>query len=364
MRDLAATRAVHKGIRTWCRVKLEAARRRTTASSVEDRIVNAKRLLLFALGCVALTTGPSRALAQSTYPQHVVRLVVPYAAAGGADLVARAYAEGLSKRLGQQVIVENRPGANGNIGAEFVARAKPDGYTLLFTASTNLVVNPALYKAMPYNPQTDLSPVAIVALAPLILVADPSLSIHSVKDLADYARAHPGKLTFASAGVGSSGHLAGELFKAVTGVQMLHVPFNGTAPATTSLLAGQVSVMFNNLPPSLALTRSGKLRALAVTGTARSAAAPEYPTMAEAGFPDVDVTIWNAVLAPAGTDRHIIDKLNSELATLSKDPKLKEQLAAQGIVATSSTPEQLASRVRDETVKWEKIVRGAEIPKE
>lgn len=311
---------------------------------------------------VALGLATASGFAQ-TYPTQVVRLVVPYAPAGGADLVARVYAEGLSKRLGHQVIVENRPGANGNIGAAAVAQAKPDGHTLLLTANLALTANPSIYSAMSFNPLTDLAPVAIVSSAPLILVAHPSLPARSAKQLADYGKKNPNTLTFASAGVGSSGHLAGELFKSVAGIEMLHVPFNGTAPATTSLLAGRVSVMFNNLPPSLPLIKDGKLRALAVTGNERSPAAPDYQTMGEAGYPEVDVTIWNPVLAPAGTNRSIIEKLNVELTSLSKTPEIRDRLAAQGVVAASSTPDQLRTKLREETLKWEKVIRGAGLSK-
>jgi len=295
------------------------------------------------------------------YPEHPIRLIVPYTAGGGADFVARIYAEGLAARLGQQVVVENQAGANGNIGAEAVARARPDGYTLLLTASSSLTINPALYKKMPYDATRDFAPVGIVAIQPNILVVHPSLPVHTVKELVAYAKANPGRLTFASAGVGSSGHLSGELFKSVAGVNMIHVPYKGTAPATADLLAGHVLVMFNNLPPALPMTRAGTLRPLAVTGAARSPAAPDYPTMAEAGYPGVEVTVWNAVLAPAGTDDKIIGRLNEALTALSKDDGIRKRLIDQGVETVSSTPEQLSKRLADETRQWQTVASQAGI---
>jgi tripartite-type tricarboxylate transporter receptor subunit TctC len=310
-----------------------------------------------------LACGANAVSAQS-YPTNTIRLVVPYSAGGGADFVARIYAEGLSKSLNQQVIVDNRAGANGNIGAELVAKAKPDGYTLLLTASSSLTINPALYKNLPFSAQEDFEPVGIVAVQPNILVVHPTLPVRSVKELVEYAKAHPGKLNFASAGVGSSGHLSGELFKSVAGVQMVHVPYKGTAPATNDLIAGQVLTMFNNLPPSLALIKDGKLRPLAVTGPKRSPTASEVPTMAEAGYPDVEVIVWNAVLAPAGTPTEIVEKLSAQLIKLSKQPDIQKRLEQQGVEPSSEGPKELAKRLRDETLRWEKVARSAGIPKE
>ncbi len=295
------------------------------------------------------------------YPTRPIRVIVPYPAGGGADFVARVYARSLSESLAQQVVVDNRGGANGNVGSEIAAKSAPDGYTVLVTASTNLTINPSLYRKMPFDVQRDLVPVSILATQPTILIVHPTLPVNSAKQLVALAKARPGQLNFGSAGAGSSGHLAAELFKMVAGVDIVHVPYKGAGPATADLLGGQIPLMFNNLPPSLPLVKAGKLRALAVTGETRSPAAPQLPTMAEAGFPGVVLTLWNGMLVPAGTPAEIVARLNAEIIKAAKLPALRDRLSAEGTEAFTTTPSQMTEMMKSETVKWAKVVKAANV---
>ena len=314
-----------------------------------------KWLIAGALLCVT-----SNVFAQS-YPTRSIRVIVPYPAGGGADFVARIYAKSLSDSLGQQLVVDNRGGANGNVGSELAAKSPPDGYTLLVTASTNLTINPGLYQKMPFDVQRAFAPISILAIQPTILVVHPTLPVATVKELVALAKARPGQLNFGSAGAGSSGHLAAELFKMVAGVNLVHIPYKGTGPATSDLLGGQIPLMFNNLPPSLPLVKAGKLRALAVTGEKRSPAAPQLPTMAEAGFPGVVMTLWNAMLAPAGTPPDILARLHSEIIEASKSADVRERLSAGGNEALTTTPAQLVEIMKSETARWAKVIKTANI---
>jgi len=295
------------------------------------------------------------------YPARTIRVIVPYPAGGGADFVARIFARSLSESLAQQFVVDNRGGANGNVGSEIAAKSVPDGYTVLVTASTNLTINPSLYRKMPFDVQRDLVTVSVLATQPTILVVHPTLPVDSVKQLVALAKARPGQLNFGSAGAGSSGHLAAELFKMIAGVDIVHVPYKGTGPATADLLGGQIPLMFNNLPPSLPLVKAGKLRALAITGEARSPAAANLPTMAEAGFAGVVMTLWNGMLVPAGTPADIVAKLNAEIIRAGKLPELRDRLAAEGTEAHTTTPLQMTEMMKTETVKWAKVVKAANI---
>ncbi|HEY0337893.1 MAG TPA: tripartite tricarboxylate transporter substrate binding protein [Burkholderiales bacterium] len=312
-------------------------------------------LIAGALLCVA-----SSVFAQS-YPNRTVRVIVPYPAGGGADFVARIYAKSLSDSIGQQFVVDNRGGANGNVGSELAAKSPPDGYTLLVTASTNLTINPGLYQKMPFDVQRAFAPISILAIQPTILVVHPTLPAKTVKELVMLAKTRPGQLNFGSAGAGSSAHLAAELFKMVAGVDIVHVPYKGTGPATSDLLGGQIPLMFNNLPPSLPLVKAGKLRALAVTGEKRSPAAPELPTMAEAGYPGVVMTLWNAMLAPAGTPPEILGRLHSEIIKAAKSPDVRGRLSAEGTEALTTTPTELADIMKSETARWAKVIKTANI---
>ncbi len=313
--------------------------------------------LIFA-GVVLTLTG--NLFAQS-YPARTVRVIVPYPAGGGADFVGRVYAKALSDSTGQQFVVDNRGGANGNVGSEAAARSTPDGYTLLVTASTNLTINPGLYRKMPFDVQRALAPISILATQPTILVVHPTLPVATVKELIALAKARPGQLNFGSAGAGSSGHLAAELFKMVTGVDIVHVPYKGTGPATTDLLGGQIPLMFNNLPPSLPLVKAGRLRALAVTGEKRSPAAPQLPTMIEAGYPGVVMTLWNALLAPAGTPPDILAKLHAEVIRASLTQDIRDRLSAEGTEARTTTQAELTEIMKSETARWAKVIKAANV---
>jgi tripartite-type tricarboxylate transporter receptor subunit TctC len=295
------------------------------------------------------------------YPSRSVRVIVPYPAGGGADFVARVYAKTLSDSLGQQLVVDNRGGANGNVGSEAAAKSTADGYTLLVTASTNLTINPGLYRKMPFDVQRALAPISILATQPTILVVHPTLPVATVKELVALAKARPGQLNFGSAGAGSSAHLAAELFKMVTGVDIVHVPYKGTGPATADLLGGQIPLMFNNLPPSLSLVKAGRLRALAVTGEKRSPAAPQLPTMIEAGYPGVVMTLWNAMLAPAGTPPDIISRLHAEIIRASQLQDVRDRLAAEGTEARTTTQAELADIMKSETARWAKVIKTANV---
>jgi tripartite-type tricarboxylate transporter receptor subunit TctC len=318
----------------------------------------ARLVRCFALALAALASIAMPAHAQ-TYPAKPVRLVVPFPAGGTTDILARAAAQRLSETLGQQVIVDNRPGAGGNIGSELVARAAPDGYTLLMGTVGTHAINVSLYPKLPYDPVKDFTPIVLVAGVPNVLVVNPSLPAQSVAELIAYAKANPGKLNFASSGSGTSIHLSGELFKVLTGVQMTHVPYKGSAPALTDLVGGQVQLMFDNLPSSLAFIKAGKLRALAVTSKTRAAALPEVPTMVEAGVPDFEASSWFGMLAPAGTPRDIVVRINAEVAKWLATPEAREKLAGQGAIAAGGSSEDFARHIASETAKWAKVVKAS-----
>ena len=278
-------------------------------------------------------------------------------------MLARAAAQKLTETLGQAVVVDNRPGAGGNIGAELVAKSPPDGYTLLMGTVGTHAINPSLYPKMPYDHVRDFAPVILVAGVPNVLEINPALPVNSVQELIAYAKANPGKLNFASSGNGTSIHLSGELFKTMTGVQMTHVPYKGSAPALQDLVGGQVQLMFDNLPPSLALIKAGKLKPLAVTSKERAAVLPDVPTLAESGLPGFEASSWFGLLAPAGTPQPVIASLNAEIAKWLATPEAKEKLLAQGAIAVGGTPEDFARHIAAETAKWQKVVKesGAKI---
>src|SRR2546421_779554 len=321
-------------------------------------LVHFARALVVALLVVAAPV----ALGQAAYPTRPARLVVPFPAGGTTDLLARAAAQKLSEAWGQQVIVDNRPGAGGNIGAELVAKSAPDGYTLLMGTVGTHAINASLYAKMPYDHVKDFTPVILVAGVPNVLVVNPQLPVNTVPELIAYAKANPGKLNFASSGSGTSIHLSGELFKTMTGVQMTHVPYKGSAPALTDLIGGQVQLMFDNLPSSLTFIKAGKLRALGVTSAMRAAALPDTPTVADF-VPGFEASSWFGLLAPAGTPREIVVKINGEVAKWLASPDAKEKLAAQGANVASGTPEDFAKHIQAETAKWAKVVKesGAKV---
>jgi tripartite-type tricarboxylate transporter receptor subunit TctC len=313
-------------------------------------------LRVLAIVVAALAT--PLAFAQATYPSKPVRLVVPFPAGGTTDLLARAAGQKLSEAWGQQVIVDNRPGAAGNIGSELVAKAAPDGYTLLMGTVGTHAINPSLYAKMPYDHVKDFVPVILVAGVPNVLVVNPGLPVNSVAELIAYAKANPGKLNFASSGSGTSIHLSGELFKAMTGVEMTHVPYKGSAPALTDLMGGQVQLMFDNLPSSLAFIKAGKLRALGVTSAARAMALPDAPAVADT-VPGFEASSWFGILAPAGTPREVVMKINAETAKWLASPDAKEKLASQGANAAGGSPDVFAKHIQTETAKWAKVVKDS-----
>jgi tripartite-type tricarboxylate transporter receptor subunit TctC len=309
--------------------------------------------LALAMACIA-----PLAFAQA-YPNHTIRLVVPFPAGGTTDILARDVAKKLTDAMGQPVVVDNRPGAGGNIGADLVAKSPPDGYTLLMGTVGTHAINPSLYAKMPYDHVKDFLPVVLVAGVPNVLVVNPSVPINSVADLIKLAKAKPGSINFASSGSGTSIHLSGELFKTMAGVDMTHVPYKGSSPALTDLMGGQVQIMFDNLPSSLALIKAGKLRAVAVTSLKRAPALPDVPTIAESGLPGFEASSWFGVLAPAGTPAPIVARLNAEVNKWLQSPEGKEQLLAQGAEVAGGSPEQFVAHIRAETDKWAKVVKAS-----
>jgi tripartite-type tricarboxylate transporter receptor subunit TctC len=291
----------------------------------------------------------------AAWPDRPVTLVVPYTPGGVTDALARVVATGLAKRLKEAVVVENRAGGGANIGAAMVARANPDGYTLLMGSAATHAINSSLYKKLSYDPIKDFEPISLVAKVPNVLVVNPSVPAHNVKELIAYAKAHPGQLNFGSSGVGGTIHLSGELFKSMAGVQMTHVPYKGSAPAVADLLGGQIQVMFDS--SVVPYVKAGKLRALGVTSAKRSPALPDVPTIAEAGLPGYEATAWFGVLAPAGTPEPIIAKLNTEISAVLRDPAVTKWMAGQGFEAEGGSPADFAAHIRNETAKWARIVK-------
>lgn len=313
--------------------------------------------LLATAAALAGLTGFS-AGAAAAYPDHPIRLVVGFSAGGTTDVVARIVGKEISQELGQPVVVENRPGAGSNIGTELVARAKPDGYTLYMVAVTS-AINQTLYKNIKFNLVKDFSPVALAVKVPNVLVVNPKVPAHSVKELVAYAKANPGKLNFASSGSGTSIHMAGELFKQRAGVDILHVPYKGSAPAETDLMGGQVDMMFDNMPAAWPHVKAGKLRALAVTTAERSKTAPDLPTMEESGFPNFDVSSWFGVLAPAGTPADVVNKLNAAVEKAISKPDVQKRFTDLGAVAVKTTPAEFGEFIKSEVATWAKVVKAS-----
>jgi tripartite-type tricarboxylate transporter receptor subunit TctC len=307
---------------------------------------------------ILLATAATGAWAQP-YPSKPIRIVVPFAAGGTTDLLARAAAQKLTEAWGQPVVVDNRPGAGGNIGSELVAKAAPDGYTVEMGTVGTHAINASLYARMPYDHVKDFAPIILVATVPNVLVVNPGVPVKSVQELIAYAKANPGKLNFASPGSGTSGHLCGELFKVMAGVQITHIPYKGSAPALQDLLGGQVQMMFDNLPSALPHIKAGKLRALAVTTAARAAALPDLPTVAEAGLPGFEASSWFGLLAPAGTPPDIVARLNAEIAKWLASPDAMEKLLALGANAAGGSPEDFTKHIAAETAKWQKVVKAS-----
>ncbi len=296
------------------------------------------------------------AQAPATYPARPLRLVVPFAAGGPADILARAIGVKLTAALGPQVIVDDRPGANGNIAAEFVARAAPDGYTLLIATAGILAVNPSLNSRLPFDVAKDFAPVALAVAITNALIVHPSLPVHSVRDFIRLAKTRPGQLSYASSGTGAASHLSMELFKSTAGIDVLHVPYRGAAPAIVDLIGGHVQAMLIGLPAALPPLKANKVNALAVSSLQRSAVAPELPTIAEAGLPGFEVVNWTGVVAPAGTPPEIITRLNQEIVKALRQRDTREKLASQGFETMVGTPGEFAAYIKTETAKWAKVV--------
>jgi len=306
---------------------------------------------------LAIMLAASSACAQS-YPSKPIRIIVPFPPGGIADVICRVFAQKFTDAWNQPVVVDNRPGAGGNIGADLIAKAPPDGYTIGIGSIGTHAVNMSLFSKMPYDSVKDFAPVVLVMEADGLLALHPSVPVKSVKELIALARARPGQLTYASAGNGTASHLAGELFRASAKIDIVHVPYKGNVPALTDLVGGQTSMLFATMPTVLPLVKAGKLRALAVTGAHRNPAAPEYPAMAET-LPGFDVTNWIGIFAPAGTPADIVAKLNAEITRVMTLPETQTRLAGEGAKFTPNTPADFAAFQKREIAKWAKVIREA-----
>ncbi|MBY4896932.1 tripartite tricarboxylate transporter substrate binding protein [Cupriavidus sp. AU9028] len=317
-----------------------------------------------AVTTLAFCAGMTPAVAQKDFPSKPIMMVVTYPPGGPTDAMARTLAASLKNSLGQPVVVENRAGAGGNIGAEVVARAEPDGYTLMFGTSAPLAINVSLYRKINYDPVKSFAPVIQIGHLPNVLVVNPSVPARNVAELIAYGKANPGKLTYASSGNGASSHLAGVLFNNLAGTDFRHIPYKGTGPALNDLLGGQVSMTFTDVLTALPFIKSGKVRALGVTTTERSQALPDVPTVAEQGVPGFDVSVFFGVVAPAGTPREVVAKLNGAFADALKQPEVRKTLQGQGLEFPASTkPEQLGGFIQAEVGKWRSVVQksGAQL---
>jgi tripartite-type tricarboxylate transporter receptor subunit TctC len=312
--------------------------------------------LLVALGLAAGTPAGAE-----PYPTRVITLVVPFPAGGATDVVARTIAQGLSERLGQQVIIENRPGANGQIGSVAVAQAKPDGYTLLMGGVNTQGMNDVLYKSRRYDSLKDFTPIALTSIIPVAFVVHPSLPVNSLEDLVKLAKAEPGKFSYGSSGAGGPHNLAMELFKSIAGINIQHVPYKGGAPQLNDLVAGHIKIGAIGLPPALQHIKQGRLRALAVTDGKRTSFLPDLPTVAEQGYPGFEVNYWLGLFGPAGMLKDVVARLNKETVELLKQPEVRATLAKQGVEIITSSPDELGSLVGKEISRWGKVVKDAGI---
>lgn len=303
----------------------------------------------------------SNAVSAQEYPVKAVRWIVPFAAGGGGDLIIRIIAQKLGERLGQSVVVDNRSGAGGSIGTELAARAPADGYTLLMANVAPMAINVSVYQKLGYDPVRDFSPITPLASFPNVLVIHPSLPARSVKDLIALARKRPGELTYASAGSGSTTHLAAEFFRAQAKVDLIHVPYKGGGPALIDVIAGQVTMYFGSMPASLPHIRSGRLQGLAITSLSRSAAAPEMPTVSESGFPGFEAVTWIGAVAPAGIPLDVVSRLHRELVDIVRQPEVRDKLVGQGAEPLAATPEQFGAYIKSEIGKWSLVVKQAGI---
>ena len=323
-----------------------------------------RSLIGTACAAVAAVLGAPGMAQQPSWPNLPVKIIVPQAPGGGTDALARTLIERLQAVFGQPFVVENKTGAGGNIGTDFVAKQKPDGHTLLLTTNTH-VTNVSFFAQLPYDPVADFTPVSLIASVPFVMTVNASSPYRSVKDLIDAARAKPGTLSYASGGIGTPHQLGAELFKSMTGIDLIHVPYKGSAPAVVALLSNEVAVSISAINSMLPHIRSGKLRALAVATANRTPLLPDVPTIAEAAsLPGYEIDIWYGVLAPAGTPRPIVDRLNAEINKIMRDPQVMEKLVPQGLEPVGSTPERLAATIKSDLVKYKKIAKDANITPE
>jgi tripartite-type tricarboxylate transporter receptor subunit TctC len=324
-----------------------------------------KYLISFILLIVAL---PNLAFAQATstssgpaFPSKPIRIIVAYTPAGATDILARAVGQKMSEGFGQPVIIENRPGANGNIGTEVAAKATPDGHTLVMATAGTHAINPGLYRKLGFDAVKDFAPISLVAMVPNIMVVNVSVPVKSVKDFIAYLKANPNKFNYGSPGNGSSAHLSMELFKTMTGTTMQHIPYKGSAGVMADVIGGQIIATIDNMPPYLPQVKAGKLRALAVSTPKRSPAAPDVPTVAEAGVAGYSAAAWFGLLAPAGTPKAIVDKLSAETARILKLPDVAERLSSLGAEPVGETPAQFAAHIQSEIAKWAKVIKDANV---
>jgi len=321
------------------------------------------RMFIVMLGSALLAGFCGTALAQKTsYPTKPIRIFVAYTPAGATDILARAVGQKMTEHWGQPVIIENRPGAAGNIGTEMAARATPDGYTLIMGTAGTHGINPNLYRNLSWDPIKSFEAVSLVAMVPNIMVVNNSLPVKSVKELIAYAKANPGKLNYGSPGIGSTAHLSMELFKSMTGTDLNHIPYKGSAGVLADIMGGQIAVTIDNIPPYLPQVKAGKIRALAVSPSKRSPAAPDLPTIAEAGVPGYDSGAWFGLLAPAHTPKAIVNQLSVETARILKLPDVAQRLSALGAEPVGSTPAEFAALIKSENTKWAKVIKEAHVP--
>jgi tripartite-type tricarboxylate transporter receptor subunit TctC len=310
---------------------------------------------------LAIALGGLAAASAQTYPAKPIRMVVPYPPGGGNDTFGRLVGQKLGDRLGQQVVVENRPGAGATLGTEVVAKSPPDGYTLLLGSIATHAISPSLYSKVNYDPVRDFAPITVLAVAPTVLIAGPQVAARSLAELLAAARAQPGKLTYASGGNGTPPHISAEVFKAMTATDLLHIPFKGGGPALVGLMGGQVDLMFDTAASAMPHVKAGKLRALAIATAQRSGDLPEVPTFTEAGLSGYEVNSWYAVLAPAGTPPEIVARLHREITASLREPDMRERLRALGTDPVGNTPEEFGAFIRAELAKYAKVIRDAKI---
>ena len=321
------------------------------------------RRIILGLAATTAMALAAPAGAQTPFPTRPVTMVVPFPAGGSTDLVARVVAEKMTQELGQQIVVENRGGAGGNVGSAAAAKADPDGYTMLMGTVATHALNPALYKKMPYDPVADFAPVSLLVVVPNVLVVNPDFPAKDVAELIALLKAEPGKYSYASSGNGTPLHLSGELFKSMAGVDMVHVPYKGAGPALVDVMGGHVPIMFDNLPSSTEHIKAGKLRGLAVTTAERASSMPDLPTVSESGLPGYETYTWNALFVPAGTPPEVIARLNEAAVKAVADPEVQAKLQSFGAAVVGSTPDELAAHVQAELAKWAPVVAasGAQI---